>query len=141
MDEKLIKLCQKHRLALVVLFGSQTTGKTHRQSDYDIAVLPDTEMIDRLRLIFDFGEIFAGEIDLVVLTKDTDPTLLHEIFFTGKLIYENEQGLFHRQQLRAWHIYQDTEKLRRLQDAYLHQIAEGIKKNVTTSSQKKANKI
>ena len=134
MNSKLEKISQKHGLTLIVLFGSYSTGKTHLKSDLDIAVLSGSEDVDKLKLIFDFGDIFEKEIDLIVITKDTDPVLLYEIFSHGKLLYEKKEGLFMDQYLRAWHIYQDTEKIRRWQEQYLHQTAERLKNNVTTSS-------
>lgn len=58
-------------------------------------------------------------IDLVVLTADTDPLLLYEISFHGKLFYDEHAGIFEREKLRVWKLHIDTEKLREMQTKYL----------------------
>ena len=35
------KLAKKYRLSMIVLFGSQVSGKTHPQSDFDFAFLSE----------------------------------------------------------------------------------------------------
>ncbi|HDK81390.1 MAG TPA: nucleotidyltransferase domain-containing protein, partial [Nitrospirae bacterium] len=38
------KIAEKYRLPLVLLFGSQVSGRTHPQSDVDIAFLSEKRM-------------------------------------------------------------------------------------------------
>jgi hypothetical protein len=78
-------------------------------------------------LIYRLGDFFEGkEIDLVVLTRDTDPVLLNEIFSKGRLLYEEQPGIFDKERLRAWKLYLDTEKLRRMRKEYLKKFVEMI---------------
>lgn len=104
-----------------MLFGSYSSGKTHLSSDVDIAVKCKHGIkVSKLKLIYKLDDFFDGKsIDLVVLTPDTDPLLLHEIFFKGTPAYESRKGLFEKEKLRAWKLYLDTEKIRKMNEQYL----------------------
>ncbi len=121
--------CEKTGIELLVLFGSAAKGTEREGSDIDLAVKMKTDReIDKLDLIFHLGGIFGDrEIDLVVLTLDTDPVLLFEIFSQGKPLYEAQQGIFENDQLRAFKLYYDTEKIRRFQSEYLRKFAAGAR--------------
>lgn len=113
--------CDKHGIDLMVLFGSRVSAEGRNESDIDIAlkVRPGTET-SKLELIAALTDFFEdGEIDLVVLTRDTDPLLLKEIFSEGKPLYEACPGLFDNERLRAWKLYLDTDKLRQMQKEYV----------------------
>jgi hypothetical protein len=64
------------------------------------------------------------EIDLVLLTRDTDPLLLHEIFTKGKLLHEAQPSIFQSERLSAWKLDLDTENVRRMQATYLKTFVE-----------------
>jgi predicted nucleotidyltransferase len=130
MNSKLTEICHQHGITLAILFGSRATERTHSKSDIDLAILIEKVEPDKLQLIYELADILNGEIDLVILTNDTDPILLYEIFSTGKILYEKRDGLFIEQYLRAWHIWQDTEKIRDWQKKYLHNVAERLKEDV-----------
>ncbi|MBI4849168.1 MAG: nucleotidyltransferase domain-containing protein [Nitrospirae bacterium] len=89
------KFCRENNIELLVLFGSGATETTHAGSDIDLAVLLKRgSRISKLRLIGGLDELFNGKnIDLVVLTIDTDPLLLYEIFSHGKPLYESAEAL------------------------------------------------
>ena len=57
-------LARKHGLSLVVLFGSQATGKTHKESDVDIGVIAGEH--------FDYREAYAVEGELAPILKRRD---------------------------------------------------------------------
>lgn len=118
--------CRDNNISLLVLFGSRAEGNCRPASDVDLAVQVRRNLeISKLDLIFRLGGLFgAGEIDLVLLTRDTDPLLLHEIFTKGKPLHEAQPGIFENEKLRAWKLYLDTEKLRRRQATYLKQFVE-----------------
>lgn len=120
--------CKKSNVELLVLFGSQAGGKIRTGSDVDLAVKMQRGVeFSKLDLIYNLGGLFEGkEIDLVVLTRDTDPVLLNEIFSRGKSLYEERAGTFEEEKLRAWKLYLDTEKLRVMQKEYLKRFAEKL---------------
>jgi len=126
-DDAIRDFCLERGVELLVLFGS-VAGKTERPgSDVDLAVkMKRGRSMAKLELIYHLGALFPDrEIDLVVLSTETDPVLLFEIFSSGKLVYEENPGVFDNERLRAYKLYYDTEKLRRLQAEYLRKFATG----------------
>ncbi len=117
--------CRASGIELVVIFGSSATGRDHQGSDIDIAVKMKTGRdVSKLGLIYNLGGLSSsGEIDLLILSVDTDPVLLYEIISYGIPMYEDRPELFSEDRLRAFKLYFDTEKLRRLQAEYLKQFA------------------
>ena len=113
-------LCERHQVEMLILFGSFTTDTTHAQSDVDIAVLPAMGAdISKLHLIHELEPLFNHrQIDLIVITKNTDPLLLFEIFSNGQLIFERSTGIFDINRLKACHLYLDTKPLRLLEKKY-----------------------
>lgn len=77
----------KHNLKLVILHGSQLTGKTHAKSDLDLAVVrTDENEFDLLSLILDLKIYFKNEkIDLTDITH-ADPLLLFSVIQKSKLL-------------------------------------------------------
>ena len=112
--------CRRHHADMLILFGSFACGADHAQSDLDLAVQPAAGVaVSKLHLIHELESLFDHrQIDLTVITKNTDPLLLFEIFSNGRLLYESTDGLFENSRLRAWHLYQDTAPLRRYEKAY-----------------------
>lgn len=122
------RFCEENGIELLILFGSHVSGKTRPESDVDIAVkFIEGAEISKLELICRLDGIFDGkDIDLVILTSDTETLLLYEIFFNGRPLYERFPGIFDAGRLRAWKLYIDTEKLRAMQKKYLREFAERI---------------
>ncbi len=125
---KVIGFCETNNIELLILFGSHASGEIRPESDIDVAVkLREGARGSKLELIYQLDDIFNGkDIDLVVLTSDTEPLLLHEIFFSGKVLYESWSGIFDAGRLRAWKLYIDTERLRSMQTKYLKEFAERV---------------
>jgi predicted nucleotidyltransferase len=122
MEKRGIKsFCRENGIDLLVLFGSSATNRTHIESDMDVAVkCGENIKISRLRMIYELDGFFNGKkIDLVLLSPDTDPLLLYEIFCNGKCLYESRKGLFKKEKLRAWKLYLDTGKIRKMNEKYL----------------------
>ncbi len=117
----LARLCEAAGLELVVLFGSLAGGMQHPASDLDLAVAYEKGRdASPLQLIHDLESLFLPKaVDLVILTPNTPPLLLHEVFFKGRLLYERTDGLFQRGRLHAWHLYLDTAGLRARELLYL----------------------
>lgn len=92
MQHDLQKLAKKYKLNFMVLFGSVSKGKTHAESDIDIAVDVKTKMsLSReLALRSALFKIFKKEIDLAFI-KEASPLLLREIASEGKFLCGNRQ--------------------------------------------------
>ncbi|CCI35034.1 type VII toxin-antitoxin system MntA family adenylyltransferase antitoxin [Microcystis aeruginosa] len=116
---------------LLVLFGSRATGKNHDSSDWDFAVLyeekaegkQDQEKYERYLEVLDYLsevlKINRDAIDLVELDR-CSPLLGHQVARDGKLIYESHVGEFLKFRVRAWKIYADTAKFRKVQKESIH---------------------
>lgn len=130
MDKNKIEVfCKANHIELLILFGSRAKKRLHARSDFDLAIKPcQGQAVDKLGLIYKLGELFdTDDIDLVILTPDTDPVLLWEIFMEGRLIYERMAGLFEKEKLRAWKIYLDTERFRKYRREYVKRFVRKVK--------------
>jgi predicted nucleotidyltransferase len=129
IDVRLSEVCRRNRIELLVLFGSTAKGGENPASDVDLAVKLQRGAPERkLELLHELGGVFGDrEVDLVVLTPDTDPVLLREIFTGGRPLYEERLGMFDDERLRAHKLYFDTEKLRAHRDAFLRRFSESVR--------------
>jgi predicted nucleotidyltransferase len=87
---KIQELSQKHGIKLLLLFGSQVSGKTHIGSDYDFAFLSerDFDFGDRAVLQDDLASIIDFEVDVEETNlKEAHPFLLKEILANHKVLY------------------------------------------------------
>ena len=111
-----------------VLFGSFAGSSEEPANDLDIAVkIKQGKKISKLQLIYKLDDLFNGKkIDLVLLTADTSPLLLHDIFFKGECLYEFKKDMFLMEQLRAWKLYLDTEKILRIRRKYLKDFTQKV---------------
>ena len=83
-------------VGVVYLFGSQATGDTHANSDYDFAIYFDEKnTVKRFELLFDL----AGKLSKILQTDKIDvhslndlqsPELKYNIISSGKVIFERE---------------------------------------------------
>ncbi|WP_243662837.1 type VII toxin-antitoxin system MntA family adenylyltransferase antitoxin [Hydrogenispora ethanolica] len=88
----------RYGLRFLVYFGSYGTEYYHRESDIDLAFLAEADLspeqcyqlLEELILVHR-----KSEIDLVDL-KTADPVLRNEVARDGRVLYEQEPGLFER---------------------------------------------
>ncbi len=115
---KLEAIFNEDGLQLVIVFGSAVSGKMHKKSDLDVAFLFDRP-IDTVALINKVTNLLhTDNIDVVDL-KRASPLLKFSIVKTGRLIYENEVGLFSAFYSLALRMYIDTQKLRDAQKSVI----------------------
>ncbi len=89
------ELKNERDILFAYLFGSQATGKTHIESDLDIAVylepFPEDILERKLELIDKISEItHFNYIDLVILNQ-APPLLIHSVMRTGKLLFSKDE--------------------------------------------------
>lgn len=90
--QEIEKIAKTYGLSLVILFGSQVTGKTHKGSDVDIGFLADNPMspADAAQLSFVMSEaLHILQLDLLDL-RTAPPLILQNIAQTSQLLYERE---------------------------------------------------
>jgi len=92
-------LAEKHGLSLVMLFGSQVTGKTHKESDFDIAYLADKKLSfeDEGRIIIDLAKIIGARDERLVNLcniKNAGALLLKEIFDRHQILFCADRNVY-----------------------------------------------
>lgn len=115
------ELAQKYHLLLVVLFGSQARGKTHAQSDIDIAFLssPPMGLSGIAAMQFEFTQkLHLKNIELVDL-RGASPLLLREVARQPELLYEKEPLEFAQFRIAAFKKYMEAKHLLNLRAASL----------------------
>ena len=115
--------CARHDLELVVLFGSQATGRATPRSDVDLALLtarkvPDVEYQEgvwesTLHLLQ------RSDVDVVWLDHAA-PLLGYQVAVTGRLVHEARPGIFRDFRLRALKRHWDAKRFYDLKRRALH---------------------
>jgi predicted nucleotidyltransferase len=120
--------CEQRPLRICVLFGSQATGKTHPNSDVDLAVWPDSAITpeQKLQWVTDLSLLLNNDVSLVIVSPDLDPTLGFEIVKNGRLLYQQEKELWLKERSRLWHAYNDSLPFRRAARQQLKKLAEAF---------------
>ncbi|MBI4599756.1 nucleotidyltransferase domain-containing protein [Candidatus Uhrbacteria bacterium] len=95
--ESIAEIAKKYGLTLVLLFGSQARGKTHRESDIDIGFLSEKSMMS-LREIADIEFEMAqktkmSNVELVRLAGMSS-LFLRQVMNEGRVLYEDKPGVF-----------------------------------------------
>ncbi len=94
------RVAKKYHLSLVLLFGSRVSGKIHKHSDYDIAVLGNKplDLMEEGKIICDFFPIFrTQEVDLVDLKK-APPLLMKKIFDENEILFCKDLEIYYKYQ-------------------------------------------
>lgn len=115
-------LAKKYRLLLLVLFGSQAKGKTHPQSDVDLAFI--SEKLKRPMEIAEMETEFSQALKIKELEmtdiKSATPFLLKQIAQNSILLYEKEPTLFSRFKIYAFKIFMEAQPLLKIREAQLN---------------------
>ena len=112
------KVAQKYNLALVILYGSQATGKARDGSDVDIAVLGKRKILSNVLINLDdeFARIFrARELDVKSL-HNTNPFFRYQVMRDGVLLYGKnyDYNSYKAYAFRDYHDSKDLLKLKRI---------------------------
>lgn len=116
LEKKLIKFVTAHEDILIAyLFGSQHTGKTHSESDVDVALLfradksPSAEQF--LEIQDDLTRLLLKEVDIVVLNH-ASPIIRMQVLQKGKKLFEREHRAFTEFFVRTLNEYSDLKQVR-----------------------------
>ncbi len=127
-EEKIKEIAKKHELKLLLLFGSQASGKTHPMSDFDFGYIGKKEMSyhERGSLDVDLSRLAKGEADTVDL-KNAGPLLKYEIIKNNKILYDagNEYGYFF---VRSLQDYFESKQLFAVRDSVIANKINKLKK-------------
>lgn len=120
---------KRPEILLAYLFGSEATKRTHKLSDFDIAIYSDPNQMRVLNTKEPFGYQAAilseligllkrNDIDLVILNRAT-PLLAYEVVRSGENIFCRSKNFRTEYEIKIFQKYVDTKKLREIQDFYL----------------------
>jgi uncharacterized protein len=109
--ERMKPLFEDEGLKLVLLFGSAASGRTHKQTDIDLAFLYD-KPVDILLLTNRIISIRRSDTIDVVDLRRASPLLKFAIARDCVTLYENGEGFFNEFYSLAFRMYVDTKKLR-----------------------------
>ncbi|MBI3812688.1 MAG: nucleotidyltransferase domain-containing protein [Nitrospirae bacterium] len=111
LAQKLRPFFQQPAVQLVVIFGSVVSGKVHRSSDLDLAILAD-EPLDTVQITSELIRLLhINNIDVVDLRR-ANPLLAREVVRQGTVLHERDSGTYARFVSLAVRRYADTRKLR-----------------------------
>ncbi len=128
----LAKIARRYHLDLIVLFGSQATGRARRDSDADIAVrsnkpgwvgarrVPEWKWKEQVMGAVASAMDMRYDVDISFLNHAT-PLFLFEVARHGKPLYQNKPTDFIVFQSYAARRYYDNEKFFRAREAFLRE--------------------
>lgn len=125
---KISELAQKHGLLIVVLFGSQASGKTHLGSDVDLGFISEKSVspADIAKMTFEFTEkLGVKNLELIDLAG-APPLLLKQVVQKSVLLYERETALFAKFRIYAIKLFMEAKKLLDLRETALNKFLQKI---------------
>lgn len=127
-ERKIEEIAKKYELKLLLLFGSQITGKTHPMSDFDFGYIGKKDMNYHKKgsLDVDLSRLVKGEADTVDL-KNAGPLLKYEIIKNNKILHDagNEYGYFF---VRSLQDYFESKQLFAVRDSVIANKINKLKK-------------
>jgi predicted nucleotidyltransferase len=116
-QDKIKEIVEKHSLKLLLLFGSQVSGKTHPMSDFDFGFISEKELNHKQKseLAHDLVMIMRCPNVENVDLKKASPFLLKEIVKNNKVIFEKE-GAYAEFFSNATRIYFEAKPIFKLQE-------------------------
>jgi len=115
------KVAKKYSLKLLLLFGSRVFGKTHRESDFDVAYLSKKNLglEKEAKLICDLMPVFGSEaVDLTNISRAA-PLLLKEIFDKHDTLFSKDPKIYFQYKVYASKKYLEAKPLFGLREKYI----------------------
>lgn len=123
------KIAKKHKIKLILMFGSQINKKTHQMSDIDIGVLLEKNSLGFKKyscLLDDFQKIFSGKkLDLAII-NNAGPLFLKKILENYQLLYGKKKELA-KLKLYSFHQFCDYQKYFDLEKEFARRFLEQFK--------------
>ena len=134
-QEQLTKFAERHKLQLVIIFGSRANskGNPREDSDLDIAFISSEKSQNDTyyygNLFNDLSDIFQEyNVDLLDL-KNADDFVKYEIYNNSQLIL-GSQFDYCEFRAKAYRMYEDSYDLRKLNDILLRKKHQLLKKKI-----------
>ncbi len=121
------KIAEKYGINMLVLFGSQATGRTHPKSDIDIGYTAsrEIELAIRFEIEIEISRMLGRkDVEFVDLQR-ISPVMKKIIADEGIVLYERVQGIFESFCMYAFKLYIETKPLRESRYQSLRNFAYG----------------
>ena len=138
--DELKKLCIKHGIKMVLLYGSKAKGNSNDQSDIDLGVLLKDDFYNFQEIIVDLMQIFKENILDVAILNHGDPVFKFEIISNYKILYCEEDEIFLEFYMNTIKQYNDTKKFRILEEVYLENFVRGERNGIHKCNPPKVDK-
>lgn len=120
-SKKIKEIAGKYGLNLVLLFGSQASGKTYFASDFDIAILAKKPIpLDKeLEIQYEFVKIFkTNNLDIVDI-RIASPLLMYQIFYKPhEILFSADLEIYHQYKIYAFKSYIEAKPLFKLTEKF-----------------------
>jgi predicted nucleotidyltransferase len=117
--KELRKIAVKYKLKVLILFGSQASGKVSKNSDVDLAFY-SLHKVNEQALFSDIMAVLKREdIDLVNLAKTHNHIIRYQILSKCKVIFEESKGLANNMKWQSYFDYCDFKKYYELRERLL----------------------
>lgn len=116
--QAIAKLAQKYHLKMILLFGSQVSGRLNQESDIDIAFLPQKDLSFQEECLFNYELTAIFQNDKIDTTnlKKAPPLLMKSILDKCQVIYQSESMIFDAFEVYALQRYQEAVPLFRMHE-------------------------
>jgi len=125
---KIKNLAEKYRLSMVIVFGSQVKGKTHSQSDVDLAFVSEKSLgpSDIAKMQIEFAEnLKVKNLDMTAI-NGAPPFLLKQMAQNSIVLYEKEHSLFAKFKIYAFKRFMEAKNLLALRELSLSRFLEKL---------------
>jgi predicted nucleotidyltransferase len=122
------RLARRFDWHMVFLFGSAAKGSGGQ--DVDLAVIPRSVpgLLEEGGRRATLEALFVPRhVDLGILNERLSPLVRFEVFYAGTCLFEAQEGLFDREQDRAFFLYADSSGFRR---ASLEVLCAGLRREI-----------
>jgi predicted nucleotidyltransferase len=116
------------------LFGSSAEGSETLLSDIDIAVSVEKSMLEERNYSYGYAAhltallmqlLKTNRVDVAIL-EEAPPALKYVVFSRGLLLFRRDRDQEMKAFVKAFHEYQDTAPLRRIQQFYLQKYLKNL---------------
>lgn len=110
---KLVEIAEEFNLKLILVFGSQVLGQTHKESDVDLAFLPEKNLSfeDEILLNTKFCGLFRTDRVDTVNLKKAHPLLLKQVLDNCQILFQKNPQVFSIFEAQVLQKYEEAKPL------------------------------
>lgn len=116
--EKIKNIAKSYDLKLILLFGSQVSQFLNKESDFDVAYLPEKKIDfqSECRFNYELTKVFGSDrVDTVDLEK-SPPLLTQQIFKSHQILFCSDRKAYNLYKIYAFKRFIEAAPIFRLRD-------------------------